>query len=56
MYEKVRSSRDVCTVRCVQDMYERSVTMVRRAVGVTDGFKVEVGFHQGSALYFLLPM
>eukprot|EP00064_Thunnus_orientalis_P007345 superscaffoldBa00000808_g7365 len=35
-------------VRVVQDMYEGSVTAVRCAVGVTDGFKVEVGLHQGS--------
>lgn len=37
-------------VRVVQDMYEGSVTAVRCAVGVTEGFKVEVGLHQGSAL------
>ncbi|KAK3507156.1 hypothetical protein QTP70_009289 [Hemibagrus guttatus] len=37
-------------VRVVQDMYERSRTVVRCAVGQTDEFKVEVGLHQGSAL------
>ncbi|KAK3516909.1 hypothetical protein QTP70_028200 [Hemibagrus guttatus] len=45
MYEEVRSSREV-----VQDMYERSRTVVRCAVGQTEEFKVEVGLHQGSAL------
>ncbi|KAK3513783.1 hypothetical protein QTP70_028893 [Hemibagrus guttatus] len=34
----------------VQDMYERSRTVVRCAVDQTDEFKVEVGLHQGSAL------
>ncbi|KAK3520366.1 hypothetical protein QTP70_024045 [Hemibagrus guttatus] len=37
-------------VRVVQDMYERSRTVVRCAVGQTVEFKVEVGLHQGSAL------
>ncbi|KAK3540238.1 hypothetical protein QTP70_028441 [Hemibagrus guttatus] len=37
-------------VRVVQDMYERSRTVVRCAVGQTEDFKVEVGLHQGSAL------
>ncbi|KAK3555035.1 hypothetical protein QTP86_005695 [Hemibagrus guttatus] len=37
-------------VRVVQDMYERSRTVVRCAVGQTGEFKVEVGLHQGSAL------
>ncbi|KAK3510617.1 hypothetical protein QTP70_011874 [Hemibagrus guttatus] len=37
-------------VRVVQDMYERSKTVVRCAVGQTEEFKVEVGLHQGSAL------
>ncbi|KAK3554542.1 hypothetical protein QTP70_025394 [Hemibagrus guttatus] len=37
-------------VRVVQDMYERSRTVVRCAVGQTEEFKVEVGLHQGSAL------
>ncbi|KAK3523528.1 hypothetical protein QTP70_001896 [Hemibagrus guttatus] len=36
-------------VRVVQDMYERSRTVVR-CVGQTEEFKVEVGLHQGSAL------
>ncbi|KAK3557303.1 hypothetical protein QTP70_026619 [Hemibagrus guttatus] len=37
-------------VRVVQDMYERSRTVVRCAVGQAEEFKVEVGLHQGSAL------
>ncbi|KAK3508699.1 hypothetical protein QTP70_004214 [Hemibagrus guttatus] len=37
-------------VRVVQDMYERSRTVVRCAVGQTEEFKVEVGLHQGSTL------
>ncbi|KAK3574656.1 hypothetical protein QTP86_011565 [Hemibagrus guttatus] len=37
-------------VRVVQDMYERSRTVVRCAVGQTEEFKVEVALHQGSAL------
>ncbi|KAK3511868.1 hypothetical protein QTP70_027470 [Hemibagrus guttatus] len=37
-------------VRVVQDMYERSRTVVVCAVGQTEEFKVEVGLHQGSAL------
>ncbi|KAK3523486.1 hypothetical protein QTP86_033978, partial [Hemibagrus guttatus] len=37
-------------VRVVQDMYERSRTVVRCAVGQTEEFKVEVGLHKGSAL------
>ncbi|KAK3564321.1 hypothetical protein QTP86_012406 [Hemibagrus guttatus] len=37
-------------VRVVQDMYERSRTVVRYAVGQTEESKVEVGLHQGSAL------
>ncbi|KAK3550753.1 hypothetical protein QTP70_004591 [Hemibagrus guttatus] len=37
-------------VRVVQDIYERSRTVVRCAVGQTEEFKVEVGLHQGSAL------
>ena len=37
-------------VRIVQDMYDDSITAVRCAVGVTEGFEVKVGLHQGSAL------
>ena len=37
-------------VRIVRDMYDDSITAVRCAVGVTQGFEVEVGLHQGSAL------
>ncbi|MCJ8730703.1 hypothetical protein PDJAM_G00187500 [Pangasius djambal] len=44
-------------VRVVQDMYERSRTVERYAVGQTEEFKVEVGLHQGSALSpFLFAM
>ena len=44
-------------VKVVQDMYEDSVTTVRCAVGMTEGFKVEVGLHRGSALSpFLFAM
>ena len=44
-------------VKVVQDMYEDSVTTVRCAVGMTEGFKVEVGLHQGLALSpFLFAM
>ncbi|KAK3569152.1 hypothetical protein QTP86_025431 [Hemibagrus guttatus] len=45
-----RSSTTAAGVRVVQDMYERSRTVVRCAVGQTEEFKVEVGLHQGSAL------
>ncbi|KAK3540870.1 hypothetical protein QTP86_002452 [Hemibagrus guttatus] len=37
-------------VRVVQDMYERSRTVVRCAVGQREEFKVAVGLHRGSAL------
>ena len=37
-------------VRIVQNMYAGSTTAVRCAVGVTEGFEVKVGLHQGSAL------
>ncbi|KAK3554950.1 hypothetical protein QTP86_001869 [Hemibagrus guttatus] len=49
LYEEVRN---YCMkyVRVVQDMYERSRTVVRCAVGQTEEFNVEVGLHQGSAL------
>ncbi|KAK3536884.1 hypothetical protein QTP86_027008, partial [Hemibagrus guttatus] len=44
-------------VRVVQDMYERSRTVERCAVGQTEEFKVDVGLHQGSALSpFLFAM
>ena len=43
--------------KVMQDMYEDSVTTVRCAVGMTEGFKVEVGLHQGLALSpFLFAM
>ena len=37
-------------VRIVQDMYDDSTTAMRCAVGVTEGFEVRVGLHQGLAL------
>ena len=37
-------------MRIVQDMYDDSITAVRCAVGVTEGFEVKVGLQQGSAL------
>ena len=37
-------------VRLVQDTYESSMTVLRCTVGVTNGFQVEVGLHQGLAL------
>ncbi|KAK3571544.1 hypothetical protein QTP86_013177 [Hemibagrus guttatus] len=37
-------------VRVVQDMYERSRTVVKCAVGQTEEFNMKVGLHQGSAL------
>ena len=37
-------------VRLVQDMYEKSETVARCAVGTTESFKVKVGLHQGSVL------
>ncbi|MCJ8744401.1 hypothetical protein PDJAM_G00118290 [Pangasius djambal] len=44
-------------VRVVQDMYERSRTVVGCTVGQTEKFKVERGLHQGSALSpFLFAM
>ena len=38
-------------VQLVQDMYERSETVVKCAIGTTESFKVKVGLHQGSALF-----
>ena len=44
-------------VRLVQDLYESSMTVVMRALGMMDGFKVEEGLNQGLALSpFLLVM
>ena len=44
-------------VRIVQDMYEGTATSVRCAVGMTKGFQVQVGLHQGPALSpFLFAM
>ena len=44
-------------VKVVQDMYEDSVTTVKCAVRMTEGFKVEVGLHQRLTLSpFLFAM
>lgn len=44
-------------VRAVQDMCEGTVTVVKCAVGVMDGFKVQAGLHQGLGLSpFLFAM
>jgi len=34
----------------VEDMYEGAYTSVKSVCGETEGFKVRVGVHQGSAL------
>ena len=49
-HEKVWIGREICENSIVQDMYDDSITAVRCAVGVTEGFEVKVGLHQGSAL------
>ena len=40
----------IARLDCSKDMYDGSTTAVRCAVGVTEGFEVKVGLHQGSAL------
>lgn len=37
-------------VRVMQNMHKYREAVVRCAVGATDGLKVEVGLHRGSAL------
>ncbi|XP_063862085.1 uncharacterized protein LOC135101691 [Scylla paramamosain] len=37
-------------VKVAKDRYENNVTVVRCAAGMMEGFKVEVGLHQGLAL------
>ena len=49
-YGMIKSGLAEKYVRIVQDMYDDSTTAVRCAVGVTEGFEVNVGLHQGSAL------
>ena len=39
-----------CYVRTIRDMHDRVTTTVRSTAGLTEEFKVGVGFHQGSAL------
>ena len=41
-------------VQLVQNMYEKSETVVRCAVETTESFKIKVGLHQGSALSLFL--
>ena len=44
-------------VSLVLDIYDSSMTVVRCTVGVMDGFQLEVGLHQGSALsLFVIAM
>ena len=40
-------------VQLIQDMYEKSETVLRCAVGTTESFKVKVGLHQGLAFKFV---
>ena len=54
LYEKIRNSGKVCTTGTGYIQYEGSETVVRCAVGTTEGFKVKVGLHQGSALSLFL--
>lgn len=37
-------------IRVVEDKYERTVTKVRKSIGVTKAFPVRVRLHKGSAL------
>ena len=48
LYERVQRGTEYA--RQVHSMYESSKTVMRYAAGVTDGFKVEAGLHQASAL------
>ena len=50
LHEKVWIGREICENIIVQDMYDDSITVLRCAVGVTEGFEVKVGLHQGLAL------
>ena len=49
LHEKVWIGREV-RENSTRYMYDGSTTAVRCAVGVTEGFEVKVGLHQGSAL------
>ena len=49
LYEEVRGAREVCK-GCAGYLYKDCMTVVRCAVGTKEGFGVEVGLHQGSAL------
>ena len=48
LHEKVLIGREVCEISEI--CYDDSTTAVRCAIGVTQGFEVKVGLHQGSAL------
>ena len=43
-----------CYITIIKDMYDRAITTVRSAVGLTEEFKVGVGLYQGSALSLFL--
>ena len=49
MHDKVWIGREVCENSTIY-IYDNSTAVVRCAVGVTEGFEVKVGLHQGSAL------
>lgn len=49
-YDMRKSGVAETYIRVVQDMYERSKTVVRFAIGMTKGFKAELGLLEGSAL------
>ena len=49
-YCMIKSGLTEKYVRIVQDICDDSTTAVSCAVGVTEGFEVKVGLHQGSAL------
>ncbi|XP_037794149.1 uncharacterized protein LOC119589626 [Penaeus monodon] len=46
-----KSSIPEVLLNVVQDVYNECMTAVRSAVGTTEGFKVEVGLHQGVSLF-----
>ena len=53
LHEKVWIGREVCensTIYVHCTVYNDRTTTVRCAVGVTEGFGVKVGLHQGSVL------
>ena len=44
------AEKSECYIKIIKDMYDGATTTVRSAAGLTEEFKVGVGFHQGSAL------